>query len=204
MRHPRPTRILLATFVCLGASARPGSAQTPAPPATAAPAAAAVPPPTTEVPNRGVFSELWVVPLATHRFQGAGLSLGYERGWLAALYRIGFVQNDYAPFGGASLQRTRREFIDLEIDAQWRLPGVSVAGGGGVALLHNGVETATPSVPNWATSAKTNDRIRPLANVGLIGPLFQIDATFYLGSNPEFRLSLGIKLGRPVRRRIAN
>jgi hypothetical protein len=195
------TRILLANVLWLGAGARPVAAQTPAPTPPSAPLSANPPPPTTDALNRGIFSELWVVPVATKRFQGAGLSLGYERSWLAALYRIGFVQNDYAPFDSTSLQRTRRIFLDLEVDAQWRLPGLNVTGGGGVVLLDDRVETATPLGASWEMSAKTTDRLRPIVNVGIVGPLFQTDATFTLGSNPEFRLALGIKLGRNVRRR---
>ncbi len=194
---------LLTSSLRLAATARSVAAHTPAPSPPAAPGPAPSPTPisTPEAVNRGVFSELWVVPIATHRFQGAGLSLGYERSWLAALYRFGFVQNDYAPFDVMSLQRTQRLFLDLEVDAQWRLTGFTVTGGGGVALLHDRRETATPTAAGWATSARLDDKIRPVVNLGIVGPLFQVDATFYLGSNPELRLALGIKLGRPVRRR---
>src|SRR4051812_27473296 len=64
-------------------------------PAQAAPASRVTPPQGTESPgqsgrvpvpkppDRGRFAALWVVPVATHRFQGAGLEAGYRYQWLA-------------------------------------------------------------------------------------------------------------------------
>ena len=71
-----------------------------------------------ELPDRGRFGGLWVVPLATPWFQGAGLEAGYRYRWLVGLFREGFVQNGYAPAEATALARTRRVFFELELAAQ--------------------------------------------------------------------------------------
>jgi len=156
-------------------------------------------------PDRGPFGALWVTPLATHRFQGAGLEAGYHFGWFAGLYRIGVLQNGYAPPADLSpvftLERMQRLFLDLELDGQWRYRGVlTLAVGAGAVLIHDRVDIASMNGLTWTTVTDERGRIRPLVNVTLAGPLFEVSTTFYVGSNPEGRLSLAVCWGRYARR----
>lgn len=162
--------------------------------------------PTSSVPpsDRGRFAAFWVTPLATHRFQGAGVEAGYHFHWLAGLYRLGFLQNGYAPSDDLTpeltLERTQRLFLDLEIDGQWRYrDAVTLAVGAGAVFIDDRVDIASMNGLAWTTVTDERGRIQPLVNVTLAGPLFEISTTFYLGSNPEARLSLGVCWGRHAR-----
>jgi hypothetical protein len=184
-------------FVFSGA---PVDAQTSAPP-PAGPAPAPAP----ALPrDRGRFAAIWVAPIATHQFQGAGVDGGYRYHWLAGVYRVGFLQNGYAPPHDVTpvltLERTRRIFLELEVDGQWRFHDqVTLAVGGGVALLDDRVEIASTNGATWTTATDLRGRIRPLIDVTLVGPIFQSSFGAYVGTNPEVRLSLGICLGRHAR-----
>ena len=173
---------------------------------TAAPVAASTPAtgPTATL-DRGMFGSLWVTPLATHQFQGAGMELGYHRRWLAGLYRIGFVQNSYAPVNDPSVEllfeRTRRIFLDLEIDGQWQFrDGATVAIGAGAVLIDDLVSITSMNGLTRFTATDERNRVRPLVGVSLTGPLFETAVTFYVGPNPEARFSLGVSWGRAPRR----
>jgi hypothetical protein len=190
-------------------STAPVRAQTeaPPPPAVAPPVVAPgpAPDPVALGYDRGAFAGLWVTPIATHQFQGAGLELGYRYRWLAALYRLGFLQNGYAPPNEPNpvfvLERTQRMFLELELDGQWRIRDrVTVALGGGAALLDDRVGIASTEGVTWTTKTKIRDRVRPVLSVTLVGPVFQSSVSAYVGTNPEVRLSFGICLGRHARR----
>ena len=126
-------------------STAPVRAQTQAP----APPAVAPAPDPARPSHRGVFAGLWVAPIATNQFQGAGLELGYRYRWLAGLYRVGFLQNGYAPLNDpnpvlALVERTQRIFLELELDGQWRVNDqVTVAAGGGsLRVARNGAKAS--------------------------------------------------------------
>ena len=192
---------LLAAALGLAIAAGPARAQTtPAPIVTSPPAATAAPMP----PVRGFFSSLWVTPFATHQFQGAGVETGYQRRWLAGLYRLGFVQNGYAPFNDPStalvFERTQRFFLELELDAQWRRDELTIALGAGAAFLDNRVDISSMNGFTWTTVTDARGRIRPLLSVTMAGPLFEVSVEAYVGTNPEARLSLGVCWGRHTRR----
>jgi len=167
----------------------------------AAEAAPPSPPPPAQPPpveDRGRFGGLWVVAVATHQFQGGGLEAGYRWRWLAGLYRVGFLQNGYAPVDGTPyLQRTQRAVFELEVDGELHLPGrLTVAGGPGVAFLADRIQTSEALATGWATSTRENDHFRPLVNVSLTGPLFETAVSFYVGESPEIRLMFGVTLWR--------
>jgi hypothetical protein len=144
---------------------------------------------------------MWVTPLATHRFQGAGVEAGYRFRWLAGLYRAGFLQNGYAPSNGLTLERTQRVFLDLELAGQWRFSDLgTLAVGAGAAFIADYVDIASMNGQSWTTVNDGRGRNRPLLDVSMAGPLFEVSATFYVGSNPEARLSLGVCWGRHARR----
>ena len=182
-------------------SAAPVDAQIGAPPPAAiAPAPAPAPP-----SDRGHFAALWVAPIATHQFQGAGVEVGYRYRWLAGLYRLGFLQNGYAPPNDLTpvlaLERTQRMFLDLELDGQWRFRDqVTLAAGGGAALLDDRVGIASTNGVTWTTKTDIRVRVRPLLSVTLAGPTFQSSFSAYVGTNPEVRLSFGICWGRHDKR----
>ena len=186
----------------LAAAVRPAGAQTAPAPATASPAAASPALPA----DRGRFAAIWVTPIATHQFQGAGLEAGYHYRWLAGLYRLGFVQNGYAPFNDPSsldlvFERTQRLFLELELDGQWRYrDAVTVALGAGAVFIDNRVAISSMNGFSWFTATDDRGRIRPLVSVTMAGPLFETGVSFYLGPNPEARLSLGVCWGRHTRR----
>jgi hypothetical protein len=150
-------------------------------------------------PDRGRFGSLWVAPYDNKSFQGAGLGAGYRYSWLAGVYRAGFMQTGYEPLQqGMALQRTRRVLAELEVDGQIRLGNViTMAVGAGGAFMSEHVDTATPGVVG---STADRGRLRGLVTATLVGPLFEIDVTTYLQSNPEIRISLGVCIGRHVRR----
>lgn len=151
-------------------------------------------------PDRGRFAAFWVVPLATHRFQGAGLEAGYSYRWIAGLYRIGFVQNGYEPVSGApllALERTQRLFFDLEVDLRWRFANlVTLAAGGGAGFIDDNREVTSMSGTTWTAVSDARWHVRPLVAATLSGPLFQASVIGYVGSNSEARLSLGVCWGR--------
>jgi hypothetical protein len=129
---------------------------------------AAPPPATTTGPaapaDRGRFAAVWVTPLATHRFQGAGVEAGYRYRWLAGLYRLGFLQNGYAPPGGATsvltLARTQRLLFELEVGGQLRFHDqVTLGIGGGVALVGNRIDIATSDGTTWTTTTEGRSRL---------------------------------------------
>jgi hypothetical protein len=152
-------------------------------------------------PERGAFTGLWVVPFATHHFQGAGWDLGYHYKWLAGQYRIGFLQNGYEPVSGApllTLTRAQRFFLDLELDARWRLNRVeTLALGGGVGIVNEWVDTTSMSGLAWTTATDVQWHVRPLVGLTLTWASFRGTAWAYLlGSIPEGFVSLGIYWGR--------
>ncbi len=193
-------------------SSTSSGAQTVAPqPATTIgpPAAPSSSPPSPSVPvtpgDRGSFAALWVAPLATNRFQGSGVEAGYRYHWLAGLYRLGFLQNGYAPPEGSTplltLERTQRLLVELEVDGQWRFHDqVTLGIGGGAAFLGDRVDISSTNGTGWTTATDGRGRIRPLVSATLAGPLFESSVTFYVGSHPEARLSLGICWGRHAKR----
>jgi hypothetical protein len=169
---------------------------------------AALTPATTTAPaapaDRGRFAALWVTPLATHRFQGAGVEAGYRYQWFAGLSRLGFLQNGYAPPGGATpeltVARTQRLLLELEVGGQWRFHDqVTLGIGGGAAFLGNRIDISSSNGTTWTTTTEGRSRIRPVVSTTLAGPLFQASVTVYLGSYPEARLSLGVCWGRHAR-----
>lgn len=151
-------------------------------------------------PERGRFAALWVTPLGTHRFQGAGLEAGYRYGWLAVLVREGFAQNGYQPVSGTALlalERTQRFSFDLEVDVQRRFGGqVALAVGGGAGFTDDDVDITTMNGLAWTSVSDHRRRIRPLLGVTLAGPIFEAGLTGYLGSDVELRFSLGVCWGR--------
>jgi len=156
-------------------------------------------------PDRGRFATLWVTPLATHRFLGAGVEAGYRWRWLGALYRAAFLQNDYAPADEFVLQRTQRLALELELDAQWSLPAITTAVGVGAAFLDDRVDTTSALAlasgqTLWTTSTDDHGHVRPMASVTLVGPIFEAIGTLYVESKPELRLALGVSWGRHPRR----
>jgi hypothetical protein len=169
-----------------------------------APAQPPAAPQSPAAPDRGPFGALWVMPLGTHRFQGAGLEFGYRYRWFAPLYRIGFIENGYEPISGSSrlaLERTRRVFLDLEIDAQFQVGGAAaLAVGGGVGVLDDIVDIPSMNGFDWTTVEDERWRVRPLLGATLAGPLFQVSVTAYVGSDPEVHVSLGVTWGRHRRR----
>jgi len=191
---PRRNAVRLAAvgwFVLASASV---GAQTAAPTASA-PAAPA---------DRGRFAALWVAPVATHQFQGAGVEGGYRYHWLVALNRLGFLQNGYAPPEEVTpvltLERTQRLLLELELGGQWRFDDQGTAGiGVGAAFLGDRVDIAYLNGSTWATITDARRRIRPLVSATIAGPLFQATLAVYVGSNPEARLSFGVCLGRHAR-----
>jgi hypothetical protein len=204
IRQGHALPICFVAALALAAAAGPSAAQTTPAPATtpvvsAAPATFAAP------PDRGHFGGLWVAPLATNWLQGAGFEGGYRYGWLVGIFREGFLQNSYAPPGGPapelSLERTQRYVAELELDGQWRYRDViGLAAGAGVAFIDDRVHVTSMNGPTWTTVTDDRSRIRPLLNVTLSGPLLEASATFYVGDNPEARLSLGVCWGRLTRR----
>jgi hypothetical protein len=168
------------------------AAPTPTPSASVAPA------------DRGRFAALWVTPVATHQFQGAGVEGGYRYHWLVALNRLGFLQNGYAPPEQVTplltLERTQRLLLELELGGQWRFDDQGTAGiGVGAAFLGDRVDISYLNGSTWTTITDGRSRIRPLVSATIAGPLFQASLTFYVGSNPEARLSFGVCLGRHAR-----
>jgi hypothetical protein len=152
-------------------------------------------------PERGVFTGLWVVPFATHHFQGAGWDGGYYYKRLAGQYRLGFLQNGYEPVSGApllTLTRAQRFFLDLELDARWRLNRVeTLALGGGVGIVNEWVDTTSMSGLSWTTATDVQWHVRPLVGLTLTWASFRGTAWAYLfGSIPEGFVSLGIYWGR--------
>jgi hypothetical protein len=185
--------VIAAAMPSAGAQTMPVPATTP----TQAVAPPTSPPPPTD---RGRFAAIWVAPLATHQFQGAGVEAGYRYHWLAGLYRLGFLQNGYAPADALTLERTQRVFLDLELDGQWRFhDAVTLAVGGGVAFIGDRVDIASMNGPTWATTTDDRGKVRPLVSETLAGPIFESSVTFYVGPNPEVRLSLGVCWGRHAR-----
>lgn len=163
-----------------------------------------VPPRPVAQSDRGRFAAVWVAPLSTHRFQGAGVEAGYRFGWLAALYRAGILQNGYAPpeqeTPFLTLERKQRLLLELEVDGQLRFHDwVTLGIGGGAAFVVDRVDISSMNGFGWTTSTDERGRIRPLVSATLIGPLFQSGVTAYLGSQPEIRLSFGICWGRHAR-----
>ena len=156
-------------------------------------------------PARGLFGALWVMPLSTHEFQGAGLEVGYCYGWFAPLYRAGFVQNGYEPISGnpvLALERTRRWFLDLEIDAQIHFrERIALSFGAGVSILDNTVDVTSMNGFDWATATHERWRVRPLLGATLAGPLFQASVTANLGADPEVHVSAPRPPGRRPGRR---
>jgi hypothetical protein len=157
--------------------------------------------PSPPLTDRGAFTGLWVVPLATHHFQGAGWDGGYYHQWLSGQYRLGFVQNGYAPSSGApllTLERTQRFFIDLEVDARWRFRrGQTLSIGGGVSVMDEFVDTTSMSGVAWTTTTDLQWHVRPLVGLTLTWLSFRTTAWAYLfGSIPEGFLSLGIYWGK--------
>jgi hypothetical protein len=156
--------------------------------------------------DRGRFATLWITPLATHRFLGAGVEAGYRWRWLAALYRAAFLQNDYAPAAdGFVLQRTQRLVFELEADAQWSLPAVTTAVGVGAAFVGDRVDTASAQAlasgqTLWTTSTDEHGHVRPMASVTMVGPIFEAIGSIYVESKPELRFALGVSWGRHPRR----
>lgn len=195
------TLLVMALWLAIAAS--PVGAQT-------APAVASVPaatPSTTPPapPDRGRFAALWLTPIATHQFQGGGVEAGYHYRWLAGLYRLGFVQNGYAPFNDLStllvLERTQRLFLELELDAQWQYRNVmTVAVGAGAVFIDDRVDISSMNGLAWTTVTDERGRIRPLVSVTMAGPIFEAGVSAYLGTSPEVRLSLGVCWGRISRR----
>lgn len=196
---PRLGWIVVALWFVFSAASVRAQTQAPPPPAVG-------PAPDPAGPSdRGVFAGLWVAPIATHQFQGAGVELGYRYRWLAGLYRLGFLQNGYAPPNDPNpvftLERTQRTFLELELDGQRRFRDQgTVAVGGGAALLDDRIGIAWTDGVIWTTKTKIRDRVRPLLSVTMVGPIFQSTFSAYLGTNPEIRLSFGICLGRHARR----
>ncbi len=169
-------------------------------PATTPPQAVAPPASPPRPADRGRFAAIWVAPLATHQFQGAGFEAGYRFHWLAGLYRLGFLQNGYAPSNDLTLERTQRVFLDLELDGQWRYrDAVTLAVGGGAVFIGDRVDIASMNGLTWATTTDERGKVRPLVNVSLAGPIFETSVTVYVGPNPEARLSLGVCWGRHAR-----
>jgi hypothetical protein len=169
--------------------------------ASAQPAAA---PPAQSAPDRGPFGALWVMPIGTHWFQGAGLEAGYRYGWFAPLYRVGFIQNGYEPISGSpilALDRTRRLFLDLEIDAQFEFSArAALALGAGVGVLDDTVDITSMNGFAWTTVSDKRWRVRPLLGLMFAGPVVQVSVTAYVGSDPEAHVSLGVSSGRHSRR----
>jgi len=170
-------------------------AQTTAPTASA-PAAPA---------DRGRFAAIWVAPIATHQFQGAGVEAGYRYRWFTGLYRLGFLQNGYAPPEQVTplltLERTQRLLFELEVGGQLRFHDQVTAGiGGGAAFLGDRVDiSSSTNGTTWTTTTDGRGRIRPVVSVTMAGPLFLSSFTVYVGSNPEVRLSFGVCWGRHAR-----
>jgi len=131
------------------------------PPAAAAPARS-VEGQVRSAPDRGPFAALWVVPFATYHFQGAGAD---------GLYRVGFLQNGYAPVSGSpllTLQRTQRFLLDVEVDARWRFNKMgTLSAGGGVGVVNDWVDTTSMSGLTWNTATDQQWRLRPLIGVTL-------------------------------------
>ena len=140
----------------------------PAPQTSHAPALQTLPPSRSDEsavpsgPDRG-FAALWVTPLATHWFQGAGFEAGYRYGTFAGLVREGFVQNDYAPVSGTpvpTLQRTRRFSFDLEADVHWRAANaVAFDVGGGLGFLDDVVNITSMNGLTWTTVSRAGWRV---------------------------------------------
>lgn len=167
---------------------------------TAAPTASAPAAPA----DRGRFAAVWVAPIATHQFQGAGVEAGYRYRWLAGLYRLGFLQNGYAPPEQVTplltLERTQRLLFELEVGGQFRFYDRVTAGiGGGAAFLGDRVDISSTNGTTWTTTTDGRGRIRPVVSVTIAGPLFQSSLTVYVGSNPEARLAFGVCWGRHAR-----
>ena len=153
------------------------------------------------VTERGVFTGLWVVPIATHHFQGAGWDSGYFHKWLAGQYPLGLVQNGYEPVSSApllTLERTQRFFIDLEVDARWRFSRAqTLAVGGGVAVMSEFVDTTSMSGLAWTTATDVRWHVRPLVGLTTTWLWFRGTAWAYLfGSIPEGFVSLGVYWGK--------
>ncbi len=150
--------------------------------------------------DRGRFAALWVTPLGTHRYQGAGFEAGYRYGAFAGLVREGFVQNDYNPVSGTplpTLERTRRFSFDVEADLHWRAANsVAFDVGGGLGLLDDTVNVTSMNGLDWTTVSRAGWRVRPLLGATLVGPLFEASVSAYLGSDPEVRFALGVCWGR--------
>jgi hypothetical protein len=187
-------QVAVGWFVLASTSVRAQTAA-PQPATTTAPATPA---------DRGRFAAVWVTPLATHRFQGAGVEAGYRYHWLAGLYRLGFLQNGYAPPDSVTsvltLARTRRLLFELEVGGQWGLyDQVTLGIGGGAAFLGERVDIASSDGTSWTTISEGRSQIRPVVSTTLAGPLFQASVTVYLGSYPEARLSFGVCWGRHAR-----
>lgn len=195
--------MLLGFMVATSMSMSAARAQATGEPATAPaplPGAAQV----EDAPASGRFGALWLTPVATHWFQGAGLEAGYRHRWVAGLYRAGFFQNGYEPVADGpfvALARTRRFLLDLELDGQWTFAGrVALALGAGVGLLADDVAITAMNGQTWTTVTDHRFRARPLVGATLAGPLFQVGVVTYVGADPELRLSIGVHWGRVARR----
>jgi hypothetical protein len=198
-------RRLVALVLVSSLWARAARAETTAPTPTGAPVPTTAASPAPRPADRGRFATLWVTPLATHRFLGAGVEAGYRWRWLSALYRMAFLQNDYAPVDELVLQRTQRLVFELEADAQWSLPAITTAVGVGAAFMGDRVDSASALAlangqTQWTTSTDEHGRIRPMASVTMVGPLFEAIGSIYIGATPELRLALGVNWGRHPRR----
>ncbi|HLK92682.1 MAG TPA: hypothetical protein VKZ18_22505 [Polyangia bacterium] len=125
---------------------------------------------------------------------------GYHFRWLAGRYRVGFLQNGYAPISGPpllTLDRTQRLLLDLELDARWQInKGQTLAAGGGVGVLNDVVDTTSMNGVDWTTVTDDRWHVRPLLGLTLQSLMFQITTTVYLGSNPEAAFAFGICWGR--------
>jgi hypothetical protein len=156
--------------------------------------------------ERGRFAAVWVAPLATHWFQGAGAEAGYRYRWLVGLYRLGFLQNGYAPpeevTPQLTLERTQRLVFELEVGGQLRFYDRVTAGlGVGAAFLSDRVDISSMNGTTWTTTTDGRGRVRPLVSATIAGPIFQASLTFYVGSNPEARFSFGVCWGRHARQK---
>jgi len=55
---------------------------------------------------------------------------------------------------------------------------------------------SSPGVLGATTTRVVESHVKPLVNVVIVGPLFEVGTTIYLGANPEARVFLGLAWGR--------
>jgi hypothetical protein len=168
--------------------------------ATTTPEGGSAKPQNQPAPERGASVGVWVVPWASHHFQGAGWEHGGYYRWFATQLRAGILQNAYEPISGTpllTLNRTQRLLVELEFDARWRFSRLqTLAAGAGVSVMDDALNTTSMNALEWTTETKDQWHVRPLLGLSLTVATVRMTTTVYLESNPEAFVSFGMYWGR--------